>query len=165
MAKTKKEMTPIAQVVENTMLKIRTRYSERIAVKQQNKLPSRTKQSFKSECDINNIMRKFEKTGILPDLIKQNPRYGDFSEVPDYLAALNTVQKAHEQFESLSAKVRERFANSPERFLAFVTDKSNAAEMRSLGLLKPELKGSEGAPSSSSNSSSSAPAGVKPATS
>lgn len=93
-----------------------------------------TKQAFKDECDINNILRRFEKTGQLPDLIKQNPQYGDFSNVPEYQQALNTVQHAQEQFAALSSKIRERFANDPAKFLQFATDPANAPEMVRMGL-------------------------------
>jgi len=92
------------------------------------------KQYFKDECDINNILNRFEKTGILPDLIKQNPQYGDFSELPDYQQAIELVQKAQEQFTSLSAKIRDRFENDPAKFLEFATDPKNIDEMVTLGL-------------------------------
>ena len=57
-----------------------------------------TKQSFKDECDINNILKKYETTGALPSLILENPQYGDYSNVPAYQDALNIVMKAEEQF-------------------------------------------------------------------
>lgn len=103
---------------------------------------SRTKQSFKDECDIKTIMRKFENTGALPDMIKKQPHYGDFSSVPDYQSALNLVQHAQMQFDALSAKVRERFGNNPELFLKFATNPANAKEMVDLGLaIKRPIQG------------------------
>ena len=45
--------------------------------------PSRTQQSFRDECDINNILRKFNVTGELP-LGSVQPQYGDFSGITDY---------------------------------------------------------------------------------
>lgn len=81
---------------------------------------SRAKQAFKAECDINRIMDRYKKTGQLPDLISREPRYGDFSEVPDYLGALEVVRKAQEQFMALPAKVRSRFDNDPAKMLEFV---------------------------------------------
>lgn len=96
--------------------------------------PTRTKQSFKDECDINVIMAKMATTGVLPELIKENPQYGDFSEAPDYLMAQTIVLKANEQFDALPSKVRNRFHNEPSEFLAFASDASNAKEMVSLGL-------------------------------
>lgn len=93
-----------------------------------------TKQSFKDECDVNNILKLYEQTGQLPDLIKQNAQYGDFSDVVGYQEALNTVMHAQEQFEALSSAVRERFNNDPAKFLAFMEDEKNVDEAVRMGL-------------------------------
>lgn len=118
-------------------MEIRSRLSTRKRVQTEVGSKSMAKQSFKTECDINHIMKKFEKTGILPDLIKQDPQYGDFSDVPSYHEAVNLVHKAHEQFDALSAKVRARFENDPAQFLAFATDPKNGQEMVKMGLATP----------------------------
>jgi len=99
---------------------------------------SKTQQSMMADCDINNIMKKFEQTGILPDMIKSNPQYGDFSDVMSYQEAMSLVVHANDQFASLSAKVRDRFNNDPKRFLAFCEDSNNREEMKILGLLKAD---------------------------
>lgn len=96
---------------------------------------SRTKQSFKDECDINTILLRYKKTGQLPGLIKSNPQYGDFSDVRSYQDALHTVMFAQEQFSGLSASVRARFDNDPSLFLAFVENPDNRKEMIDLGLV------------------------------
>lgn len=98
---------------------------------------SRTKQSFRDECDINNILKKYQTTGILPDLIKTNPQYGDFSSVETYQESMNVVLHANEQFESLSSHIRDRFNNDPTKFLEFATNPQNGKEMVKLGLAQP----------------------------
>lgn len=98
--------------------------------------PTMTKQSFKDECDINNILKRYEKTGSLPSMILENPQYGDYSDVPSYQDALHIVMKAEDQFSSLSAKLRERFDNDPAKFLAFADDPKNKEEMDELGLTR-----------------------------
>lgn len=99
---------------------------------------SLTKQCFKDDCDINNILRKYETTGVLPEVIKTNPQYGDFSDVLSYEDSLNVVAMAQEQFSYLSAKVRRRFDNDPAKFLEFVDDPSNLEESYDLGIrLRP----------------------------
>lgn len=103
------------------------------------KVPTRTQQQFKAECDINNIMAKYKKTGVLPSLIKADPRYGDFSDVLDYQESLNIVMHANDQFAALSAKVRRRFDNDPAKFLEFTADPKNAEEMIDLGLATRKL--------------------------
>lgn len=95
---------------------------------------TRTHRYMKDECDINMIMKKFEKTGQLPEMIKNNPQYGDFTDAPDYQTALHTVMHAQEQFANLSAKVRNRFNNDPAEFLEFATNPENLKEMVKMGL-------------------------------
>jgi len=99
--------------------------------------PSLTKQSFRDECDINNILRQFNVTGQLPAGSVQ-PQYGDFSGITDYQSALNAVMAAQDSFLELPAKVRAKFDNDPAVFLDFVSDEANKDEMKALGLLREE---------------------------
>jgi phage internal scaffolding protein len=99
--------------------------------------PSLAKQSFRDECDINNILRQFNVTGQLPAGSVQ-PRYGDFSGITDYQSALNAVMAAQDSFLALPAKLRARFDNDPALFVEFASDEANKDEMRALGLLSQE---------------------------
>ncbi|WNK13306.1 MAG: internal scaffolding protein [Microvirus sp.] len=99
---------------------------------------SLTKQAFKEECDINNIMKRFEKDGILAHYNQFQGDYGDFTSCPEYHEAQNKVMNANSMFLTLPAKVRERFSNDPARFLAFVSNPANRPGMVELGLLKAE---------------------------
>lgn len=94
----------------------------------------RTKQSMQEECDINKIMKRFTRTGRLPEMIRKNPVYGDFSSDLDYQESLNIINKANLQFEALPSNVRKRFDNDPKKLLAFVHDPKNIEEMYDLGL-------------------------------
>lgn len=100
--------------------------------------PSRTKQSFKAECDINHIMKRFKKVAGV-DIMERfqgyaGGTYGDFSEVTDYRTAIEQVNRANETFMALPAKVRARFSNDPAEFLDFVQNPVNSKEMVELGL-------------------------------
>lgn len=95
--------------------------------------PSMTKQSFKDECDINKIMKKFERTGAITHYAKYGAEYGDATQI-ELQDALNVVARADEMFEELPAAIRKRFSNDPGEFLAFVQDESNKEEMIKLGL-------------------------------
>lgn len=99
--------------------------------------PSRTQQSFRDECDINNILRNFNVTGQLP-VGSVQPQYGDFSGVTDYQSALNAVMAAQDSFLQLPAKLRARFDNDPALFVEFASDEANKDEMRALGLIREE---------------------------
>jgi len=99
--------------------------------------PSLTKQSFRDECDINNILRKFNVSGQLP-IGSVQPQYGDFSGITDYQSALNAVMAAQDSFLALPAKVRAKFDNDPALFVEFASDEANKDEMKALGLLSQE---------------------------
>ena len=99
--------------------------------------PSLTKQSFRDECDINNILRQFNVTGQLP-VGSVQPQYGDFSGITDYQSALNAVMAAQDCFLQLPAKLRARFDNDPALFVEFASDEANKDEMKALGLLRQE---------------------------
>lgn len=112
-------------------------------------MPSLTKQSFKDECDINNIIKKFNATGQLPDLIMKNPLYGDFSNVPNYQEACEIVSRAESSFSMLDAKLRKRFQNDPAQFLDFINDPENLEESYDLGLrVRPKSETPVGDPHS-----------------
>lgn len=103
--------------------------------------PSLTKQEFKDECDINVLMKRYQKSGLFPQYPGQVPRYVSNIGAPDFLEAQNLVIKAREEFMSLNSELRKRFDNDPAKFLAFVSDEKNSEELVTLGLReapKPE---------------------------
>lgn len=99
--------------------------------------PDLTKQEFKDECDINVIMARYIRTGVLPPGIGVG-MYGDFSDIGSYQEALQIIERASEQFAAQPSGVRDRFNHSPEAFLEFVMNPDNRAEAQKLGLLKDE---------------------------
>lgn len=102
--------------------------------------PSRTKQSMKEECDINGIMRRFERTGLITHNAQRESYFADVSEVPDFAAAVDVVRKAEEMFLSLPAKLRLQFDNDPAKYVNFCSDAANLEKMQELGLVdKPEV--------------------------
>ncbi len=106
----------------------------------------RTKQSFKDECDINNIMRKYQKTGAVAHANQHAPNYG-FATSLDFSDAMRLITTAQDMFDGLPSSIRTRFANDPALFLDFVQDADNEAEMAKLGLVEekqpPEVPSDE----------------------
>lgn len=100
--------------------------------------PSRTKQSFVEECDINNILKQYQKTGQIRHITAQAEKgqYVDLPEPIDFQESLNTVMRAEEAFATLPAKLRNRFGNDPSEFLEFMGDPANQDEIIKLGLAK-----------------------------
>jgi len=93
-----------------------------------------TQQHFKDECDINNILRQFNITGILPETTL-SPRYGDFTGISDYHSALNQVMAAEDEFMRLPADLRARFENDPAQLIQFLENPENLNEAVKLGLV------------------------------
>lgn len=112
----------------------RTAYGEKLRVDLDCGTESMTQQSFAAECDINNIMAKWEKTGVLTHVRSSEPFYGDFLETFDYHSAVNAVHQANDFFMSLPATVRARFQNDAGAFLEFLKDPANKEELISMGL-------------------------------
>jgi phage internal scaffolding protein len=96
---------------------------------------SLAQQHFKDECDINNILRQFNLTGVLPES-PLSPRYGDFTGIGDYHTALNQVIAAEDGFMSLPANLRARFENDPAQLIEFLNNPENYNEAISLGLVE-----------------------------
>lgn len=99
--------------------------------------PSLTQQQFKEEADINTIVERFLKSGVMPSPVNM-PQYVDYEGVFDFQSAMNVVRAADENFMRLDAKVRARFNNSPQEFLQFFADPANTDEAIRLGLAIPQ---------------------------
>lgn len=97
--------------------------------------PSLTKQAFKAEADVNNILARYRQTGVVEHLSVYQQLYGDFSEVDDYHTALNKLLAADDKFMSLPANIRKKFENDPGKFLEYVEDPANFDEMVVMGLI------------------------------
>lgn len=121
-------------------MEIRSLYSPKERVQFNTVGPSMTHQSMKDETDMNRIMEKWAKTGVLEHRNTYEGQYGDFMNAPeDYHSAMNAVIEAQDMFSELPANVRKRFANDPGLFLDFVSDPKNRDEMKELGLVETNV--------------------------
>lgn len=108
--------------------------------------PSRAKQSFKDEVDINTIVKRFGLTGTLPHNIRV-PMYGDFTGIGTYHEAMEAILQANATFANLPADMRARFQNDPEQFVNFCINPDNVDQLKKMGLLKEQSTvGEPGAP-------------------
>ena len=98
---------------------------------------SLTQQQFKEESDINTIVARFMKSGVLPTSTNM-PQYVDYEGVFDFQSAMNVIRSADENFMRMDAKVRARFNNSPQEFLEFFSNPENTDEAIRLGLAVPQ---------------------------
>lgn len=119
--------------MEEQIIKPRNIYSQRIPVTLDCEGVGLTKQEFKESTDVNNIMKRYVKTGILP-VCQQAAIYGDYTDVPSYQDAMQTVILAQEQFERLPSDLRKKLDHDPEKFLAWV-EKAEDKELVKYGLM------------------------------
>jgi len=100
--------------------------------------PSRTRQEFQDECDINVLMARYKTTGVMPSMNGSAPRYLDLTDTPDLMTSLNIMNEATEAFMRLPSDVRRTFDNDPAEFVKFASDRENLPQMRQWGLAAPE---------------------------
>lgn len=103
-----------------------------------NNLPSRTQKQFRDQVNVNSIMAKYRKTGLLDHVRKTPGVYADLTNLPDYSTAMNTIIRAQETFQTVPATIRQRFDNDPAKFIAFLDDDKNYDEAVKLGLIIPK---------------------------
>lgn len=108
--------------------------------------PGRTKQSFAKESNINLIMAKYEKTGLIDHLNQFEGRYGDFIHYQDYHSSMNQIRQAGEAFMTIPATVRAKFDNDPAKFLEFAQNPDNLEELVEMGLARAKPITSEAPP-------------------
>lgn len=109
-------------------------YRERVRVTTPVGEVSRTKQSFTDECDINKIIQKHARTGVLEHGSDRMPTYGDFSGAVDLHTAMQLVAAAEDEFEALPSAVRDLCKNDPEILLRALADPVETAALHRAGL-------------------------------
>lgn len=99
----------------------------------------RTKQSDGKDVDINTIIKRYTKTGLL-DSVREDPAiYADVSQFGDYRSMVDKITLAKNLFMGLPSDIRTRFSNDPALFVSFMGDEKNRDEAVKLGLLpKPK---------------------------
>lgn len=94
-----------------------------------------TEQSHKAECDINTILNRYLKTGLIDHSKKASARYGDFTCIGDSFAqTMNLVAEAQELFESVPSHIRTKFSNNPAEYMEFMMNEENRDAIEALGL-------------------------------
>lgn len=108
--------------------------------------PGLTKQSMKDDADINFIIEKYNRTGVINFRQNRSGEYLDVSEYPiDFQDAMNTVIKAQDMFNDMPSELRKRFGNDPGTFLDFVHDPANKEALYDLKLaVRPAPANPEG---------------------
>ncbi|AXH74066.1 MAG: internal scaffolding protein [Microviridae sp.] len=96
-----------------------------------------TRQEFKDECDINVLLARYERTGVLPANNQGAPQYLDVSDVPDLARSFEMIEAAQRAFMTLPASVRREFDNDPIQFVDYASNPASLNQMREWGLAPP----------------------------
>lgn len=120
-----------------TPLNIPANWNEQFASKNSGEII--TQRSDAIDTDINLIVERYTKTGMMP-AVQLEAMYGDFSKVGSYKDALELMNAAREEFHTIPAEVRKQFGNDPQAFLNFATDEKNLPKLREMGIAPPPRK-------------------------
>lgn len=90
----------------------------------------RTKQAFKDECDINQILKRAQREGSLSH-VQKYPKavYGEFDGEFDLLTATGKIARAEEIFRDLPSEIRSEFGNNALAFVKFAGDPANNSKL------------------------------------
>lgn len=96
-----------------------------------------TEQSHKNECDVNLIIKKYDRNGLIDHISRMEARFGDATAL-EFKEAMDLVTGATDMFNNLPAEIRGRFQNNPENLIGFMDNPDNREEAIKLGLIRGE---------------------------
>lgn len=86
-------------------------------------------QEQKESTDINNILKRFDKTGLIDHVNQNEAQYGEFAQY-DLHHHMNTVAKIQSTFNELPATVKKQFNNSPQEWIEHLANPQNVEDMK-----------------------------------
>lgn len=98
---------------------------------------SLTEQHHLDSCDINLIMARYQKTGVIDHVSKYEPMYGEMDGAT-FLEKQRAITNVITMFEDLPSTAREHFGHDPAAFLDFamsIDDKTDRSELVRAGLM------------------------------
>lgn len=93
-----------------------------------------TEQCHKQDCDINTIIKRYDKTGLITHVNKATAEYGDYTTVNEYQQSMQLVIDAENAFSEIPSNIRKKFGNDAGAFFEFATDPNNHDKMVEMGL-------------------------------
>lgn len=79
--------------------------------------PSMTKGSHAADCDVNQIVAKYDRMGVLNHITRAEGVYADVSDIGSYSEAIATVRDAEKAFLDLPSGLRSHFDHDPAQYL------------------------------------------------
>jgi len=122
------------------MQKITIRPNGTIRVQTINNEPDMAQQQYKDSTDVNTIMNKYEKTGVVTHLAKSQGYFKELGEPEDLLDAKMRLIKAERAFDALPAEIRAQCDHNPANFLTMLKDPTKKELLTQYGILDPVKK-------------------------
>lgn len=94
-----------------------------------------TEQSHKDMCDVNKIIRKYDRDGLITHVSKFEAHFGDVTGL-EFKAAQDQVIAAQRMFDDLPSNIRKEFGNDPGNLLSFMDNPDNRDKAIELGLIR-----------------------------
>lgn len=95
-----------------------------------------TKQEFKDECDINNILFQFTTKGMIDHINKSPANFLDLPDMSDFQESLAIIEQSEAAFASLPSKVRDKYSNDPALFLRALSDPGEKDFLTEVGVFQ-----------------------------
>ena len=114
------------------MAEVKKRLGKRVQTKIEGE--TRTVQSERELVDVNAIVGRYRKTGLVTHLANRAPMYGDFSESRSLQASLDQVHAATDAFMELPSSVRQAASNSPVTLLEMLATEEGTEALIAAGL-------------------------------
>lgn len=128
-------MEKIKMLTEQSFKKVIIRKNGSKRVQTINEEPSMTDAQYTEDTDVNHIMRRYQKTGLITHISQKQGVYADVSDIPDLIQANQIAKDAMDAFMRLPSEVRLKFKNNPEEMINFLKNPQNHKEAVTLGLL------------------------------
>jgi hypothetical protein len=93
-----------------------------------------TEQSHKKMCDVNNIIRKYDKTGLLTHVSNMEYRFGAMSSM-DFKQMNDQIAEFKSNVEALPSSIRKELGVTPMNVLKWFEDPKNRDRAIELGLI------------------------------
>lgn len=115
-------------------IKFKTSYGDRTRQGFETTGESLTQQSHSAAADVRNIIKQYDRTGLIANVNKGVAQYGDYSKINEYQVNLNMVKEAEQSFGELPSEIRQQFNNNAGLFFEFATNPKNSEKMIQMGL-------------------------------
>ena len=96
----------------------------------------RVEQHHSDDTLVQNILRKYDSTGVFYHVNKARASYQDNTPFNEYADMYNKIKAADANFMELPSEIRAKFNNDTGAFLEFVNDDANIDEMYDIGLIQ-----------------------------